>query len=251
MRSVIGTTLLGLGYLSSLLFGLWAFILDLAVLRSVGGLPLFVAGFFLAPFTLIAAPLYSGLVVGDWQPLRVMVAGMMMMVFAMVGLGVMGQDREKTQIRTTGSRLGWFFGRTIALPVKVLLFAWLIYNVVGAAVGALLKVFAAATVTMAVLGLFATVVVFPILMGLIAGAVVVYALPLVFVPRLWHTPRARVASIALTAAVVVGSGLGGDLLNKAAVAGIAWVADREPCAALRAGVTGSATPSEEACRFRQ
>ena len=137
------------------------------------------------------------------------------------------------------------------MPVKLLLLAWLVYAVVVAAVGALLKLTAAAKVTMAVLGVLATTIVFPILLALIVGAVVAYALPLAVVPRLWHAPRRTFVNLGLTVSVVLGSGLAGLILNKAAVSGIGWIADREPCAALRAGVTGSAPPSEQKCRSHQ
>jgi hypothetical protein len=139
----------------------------------------------------------------------------------------------------------WFIARTAALPVKLLLLAWLLYATVVAALGALVKIGAAAKVTMAVLGVFATVVVFPILLAVILGGVVAYAAPLVVVPRLWRQRSSRAKNVALTIGLVVGSGLAGDGLGIAAGRTISWVADRDPCAAFRAGVTGSVRPSDD------
>lgn len=139
----------------------------------------------------------------------------------------------------------WFVTRTAALPVKLLLLGWLLYATVLAALGALVKIAAAAKVAMAVLGLLATAVIFPILFAVIIGGVVAYAAPLVAVPRLWQQRRSRAVNVTLTLGLVVGSAVAGYVLNVAAVRGIGWIADRDPCAAFRAGVTGSVPPSED------
>lgn len=139
----------------------------------------------------------------------------------------------------------WFFTRSAALPVKLVLLAWLLYATVVAALGALVKVAAAAKVSMAVLGLLATAVIFPILFAVIVAGVVAYAAPLVAVPRLWQQQRSRAKNVALTVGLVVGSGLAGDVLGAAAARTISWVADRDPCVAFRAGITGSVRPSED------
>ena len=110
----------------------------------------------------------------------------------------------------------WFFTRSAALPVKLVLLAWLLYATVVAALGALVKVAAAAKVSMAVLGLLATAVIFPILFAVIVAGVVAYAAPLVAVPRLWQQQRSRAKNVALTVGLVVGSGLAGDVLGAAA-----------------------------------
>src|SRR6266545_2990140 len=52
------------------------------------------------------------------------------------------------------------------------------------------------------------------------NANVAYALPLAVVPRLWHAPRRTFVNLGLTVSVVLGSGLAGLILNKAAVSGI-------------------------------
>ena len=117
-----------------------------------------------------------------------------------------------------------------------------------ATLGAVVKTGAAAKVSIAVLGVFATVVVFPALFALIVGAAAAYAAPLFVVPRLWRGPRAPGAKFGLTVGVIIGTALVGLVLNAIAVTGITWIADRDPCAAFRAGVTGSVRPSDECLR---
>lgn len=145
----------------------------------------------------------------------------------------------------------WFVTRTRALPLKLLLLAWLIYAVVVAGIAAFVQIAAAAAVTIAVLGVLATVAVFPLLCALIVGAVALYAAPVVLVPRLWRQQRGRAVSIAFTIGLVVGTPFAATLLSFTAGRGISWIADRNPCAALRAGVTGSKPPSKEDCRTRR
>jgi len=142
----------------------------------------------------------------------------------------------------------WFFAWTAALPIKLLLLAWLLYAAVIAVLGAFVKIGAAANVSVAVLGVLATALVFPLLLGLIIGAVAAYAAPLVVLPCLWRGPRPRGTKFGLTVGVVIGTALAGLVLNGIAVRGIVWIADREPCAAFRAGVTGSVRPSDECLR---
>jgi hypothetical protein len=139
----------------------------------------------------------------------------------------------------------WFVTPTLALPLKLLLLGWLIYATIVAAFGVVVRIGAAAKVTMAVLGVFATIVLFPILLGVIVIPVVLYAAPLVAVPRLWRQDRTRAAKIALTVVLVIGSEVAADALGFAAGYTIGWIADRDPCAALHAGVTGSVIPSDE------
>jgi hypothetical protein len=141
----------------------------------------------------------------------------------------------------------WFITRTRALPVKLLLLAWLLYAVVVSALGSFVKIAAAAKVTMAVFGVFLTAVAFPLLCALIIGAVILFGTPLIATPRLWHSSRPKAAKIALTLVLVVGTAVAGTALQKASVWAIGWIADRDPCAALRAGVTGSKPPWEADC----
>src|SRR5262245_36959658 len=142
----------------------------------------------------------------------------------------------------------WFVVWNGALPVKLLRFAWLLYAAIVGTLGAVVKTAAAAAVSMAVLGVLGTVVAFPALFALIVGAVAAYLAPLFVVPRLWRGPRTRNAKIGLTVALVIGGALAGFFLNAIATKGITLIADREPCAAFRAGVTGSVRPSDDCLR---
>ena len=54
---------------------------------SIGGLPLLVFGFILFPVAIVGAPLYAGFAWGDWHPVRVTAAGMLMWpIFGIVGM---------------------------------------------------------------------------------------------------------------------------------------------------------------------
>jgi hypothetical protein len=166
VRNAIGAGLGVIGYLSGMVFIVWAAILDLGVLLNVGGVVPFVVGFFLLPIAFVAVPLYAGFALGDWHPLRVTATGLMMPIFGIVGTAMMSRDGGKEEKGATPRRLlRWFFARTAALPVKILLLGWLGYAIIVAGGGALIKLAAAAKVTMAVLGVLATAVVFPVLLA--------------------------------------------------------------------------------------
>jgi hypothetical protein len=94
MRGKIGGSLTALGYFSGLVFGLWVLFLDASVLLRLGGILLLIAGLFLFPFTLTVAPLYAGFAWGDWHPLRVTIAGALMMpLFAGIGMALMKSEK--------------------------------------------------------------------------------------------------------------------------------------------------------------
>jgi hypothetical protein len=139
----------------------------------------------------------------------------------------------------------WFIAPTFALPLKLVLLAALLWGGFVAIGDALVKVPAAAAVTMAVLGVVATALAFPVLLAVIVGGVMAYASPLVTVPRVWRTARSRLLNIALTLALVLGSALIGGGLFAVAGQSISWIADRNPCAAFHAGVTGTVRPSPD------
>ena len=86
MRNMIGGGLVGLGYVSGLVFGLWALILDAGILLTAGGVLFLVAGIFVFPVTIAITPLYAVIAWGDWHPLRVTVAGTLMS-FIFMGVG--------------------------------------------------------------------------------------------------------------------------------------------------------------------
>jgi hypothetical protein len=90
MRDKLGVAFMVLGYAGSAIFGLWAFILELRILADIGGLILALVGFFLFPALLTIAPFYAGFSLGDWLPLKVTIAGVLMFpLFAGLGAVVM------------------------------------------------------------------------------------------------------------------------------------------------------------------
>jgi hypothetical protein len=94
MRRKIGGGLIALGYFSGTAFGLWAFLLDAGILLRLGGWLLLIAGLFLFPFTMTVAPLYAGFAWGDWHPLKVTVAGSLMLwMFVAVGMAMVNKGK--------------------------------------------------------------------------------------------------------------------------------------------------------------
>ncbi len=71
MRHVIGGPLKTLASISWVVFGIWAFILELAIVNQVAGFWGVVVAFALAPVTFVAAPWYAGIAWGVWTPLVV------------------------------------------------------------------------------------------------------------------------------------------------------------------------------------
>jgi len=61
----------GAGYVAWVIFGIWGFLLDLAIVNQAAGFWGVVAGIFLLPVTFVAAPLYAGVAWGNWFPLFV------------------------------------------------------------------------------------------------------------------------------------------------------------------------------------
>jgi len=69
MRSKLGGFFKVLGGIIFTIFGLWGFILDLAIIGHAAGFWGFVIAFFVLPITFVAAPWYAALVWGNWSPL--------------------------------------------------------------------------------------------------------------------------------------------------------------------------------------
>lgn len=96
MRAKLGVAFMVLGYASGAVFGLWAMILELRILAGIGGPLLALAGFVLFPALLTIAPIYAGLALGDWLPLKVTIAGVLM--YPIFGaLGALVVKRRKTE----------------------------------------------------------------------------------------------------------------------------------------------------------
>ena len=75
MRSGIGTLLKGAGYFAWVVFGIWGFVLCLAIVNQAAGFWGVVAGVFILPVTFAAAPWYAGVAWGNWFPLLICYGG--------------------------------------------------------------------------------------------------------------------------------------------------------------------------------
>jgi hypothetical protein len=96
MRTKIGGVLVGLGYVSGLIFGLWALVLDCGILTALGGWLLAIVGLILFPVALTIAPFYAGFAWGDWHPLKVTIAGALMTpIFGGIGMSLLKTEKKQ------------------------------------------------------------------------------------------------------------------------------------------------------------
>lgn len=72
---MIGKVISGLGTVCYCVFGVWGFILSLAIVNQAVGFWGFVAAFVLFPVTFVAAPWYALFHWGTWFPLEVSYGG--------------------------------------------------------------------------------------------------------------------------------------------------------------------------------
>ena len=77
MRTAIAWGLTGAGIIAGGVFGLWGFILDLAVVRHVAGLWGVVGGVVLFPLTYVVVPWYAAIAWGNWFPLLIGYGGVL------------------------------------------------------------------------------------------------------------------------------------------------------------------------------
>ena len=68
-RTIAGGTLRVLGYAVWAIAGVWAFILEIAIVYALWGFGGVVFGFIMLPVVFIAAPWYAGVALGNWLPL--------------------------------------------------------------------------------------------------------------------------------------------------------------------------------------
>lgn len=88
----IGRLVQGVGWLAWIGFGIWGFIIDLAIVNQVAGFWGLVIAFAIAPVTFVAAPFYALVAWGTWFPLLVCYGGGFLAT-ALVGIGsVMAGD---------------------------------------------------------------------------------------------------------------------------------------------------------------
>ena len=87
MRNAIAYTLVGGGFVVTLIGGFWGLILSIRVLAELGGFLLVVLGFILFPLTFTILPFYTGFVLHDWTLLQIS-ARTLFAAFVLIGAGV-------------------------------------------------------------------------------------------------------------------------------------------------------------------
>lgn len=93
MRSILGGMLKVVGYVAWITFGIWGFLLDLAIINQAAGFWGVVVGVFLFPVTLMAAPWYAGVAWGNWFPFLIFYGGVIAGTILMaVGSAIAGED---------------------------------------------------------------------------------------------------------------------------------------------------------------
>jgi hypothetical protein len=75
MRNILGGIFKVLGGIMFFVFGLWGFIVELAIVNHVAGFWGVVIGIMILPVTLIAAPWYALVAWGNWVPLAIVYGG--------------------------------------------------------------------------------------------------------------------------------------------------------------------------------
>ena len=141
----------------------------------------------------------------------------------------------------------WYFTRGAFTILTAPLFLFLIYAIITSALGAAIQGIALIRVSYAVLGIVGP-------LFFIAGGWIPLILPPVLyysllknLPGLWiRVDASRMAKIGWSIAVVIALPLAAHLVFEGVAWGIGWIADRDPCAAFDAGVTGSIPPTN--CR---
>lgn len=71
VRKILGSPFKAAGAIVLIIGGLWAFVLELAIVNAVAGFWAVVFAFAIAPVTFVAAPWYAGVAWGNWFPLFV------------------------------------------------------------------------------------------------------------------------------------------------------------------------------------
>ena len=93
MRAGIGGILKVAGFVAWAVFGIWGFLLCLAIVNQAAGFWGVVAGFFLLPVTFVAAPWYAGVAWGNWFPLLICYGGgILATALVAVGSAVAGDE---------------------------------------------------------------------------------------------------------------------------------------------------------------
>ncbi len=75
MRNIVGIIFKVLGGAMFFIFGIWGFIVELAIVNHVAGFWGVVIGIMILPVTLVAAPWYALIAWGNWIPLAIVYGG--------------------------------------------------------------------------------------------------------------------------------------------------------------------------------
>jgi hypothetical protein len=137
----------------------------------------------------------------------------------------------------------WYFRRGVLTIITCPLFLFLAYCIAVSALGAAVQGLALLRATYAVFGFIGA------FLALSFGWVPVILPPVLYyslvknLPGLWLRPDASGRTKVLSSlAVLVFLPLAAYLIYHGVALGIGWIADRDPCAAFAAGVTGSKPP---------
>ena len=147
-------------------------------------------------------------------------------------------------------RLTWYFRRSWWLPLKLALFAYLLYGLAyhifysGLRALAVIKVMWA--IPAGINKLFALIVLFsvtPATVPIMLSPAAIFGAQLLSIPEWWSVPSwSWVKSAGMTLVVLVVCYYGAVLAGTIGLTLLGWIVDINPCVALAAGVTGSHPP---------
>ena len=78
LKKIIGGFIMGLGYISFIVFGMLGFLISADILNDIGGFLLVVIGFIVAPVTYAVAPWYAAVEFNTFFPLIIAYGGLIL-----------------------------------------------------------------------------------------------------------------------------------------------------------------------------
>lgn len=136
----------------------------------------------------------------------------------------------------------WYFSQRFGNLLSIPIFIWLIYSLVVSLLGAVIQWLALVRVTNAVFGIIVTILTSFLWILPFLPPILYYSL-LKNIPRLWlRKDASKKIKICFSIGIFIVFSLLAFLIFHMNVKIIAWVADRNPEAAYKAGVTGSKVP---------
>jgi len=154
-----------------------------------------------------------------------------------------GPERVLSEADKASVWIPWYFKRGALTLVTAPLFLFLSFCIAISAFGAVIQGLALVRATYAVFGFIGA------FMAVSFGWIPVILPPILYysltknLPGLWLRPDAsQRAKVFSSLAVIVLLPLAAYLIYHGVAWGIGWIADRDPCAAFSAGVTGSKPP---------